>query len=466
VIRTAVSARAAAGAGIVKRGERPCGEDVRAKPVEASERTVAAATYWIFVVAIGLTIACGVPVWLLSIRYRAAKARVAAREAAILSTPLPPDEALPTVLVQLPVYCESRAMVERALTALTRLDWPRDKLEIQLLDDSPAAPGADLPPIEAIDRAGIGVTILRRRRREGYKAGALANGLALSRAPYVAIFDADYQPPADWLRQAIRPLLQDPRLAFVQTRLTFLNAEENALTRALALNAHFSVWQAGASAMGLPVRCNGTGAIWRAEAIRDAGGWSGDTLAEDLDISIRAFLRGWSSVFVDAVSVPGELPANWSDWRRQQYRWAKGSAQALLKVARALGASMRRRTLAFLLILAADGLLPIPLGVAVASGLWFNVLADHVHAELVALIAAAAAAHVGGYVLAIWHGGSRPLRAGDAARAVAFELSIMLDRVRAAASAVTLRTGEFVRTRKSGAGARAVPRRRLPSHTA
>ncbi|HEY0281149.1 MAG TPA: glycosyltransferase family 2 protein [Rhizomicrobium sp.] len=245
-----------------------------------------------------------------------------------------PDEALPAVLVQLPVRDEG-ALALRVAAAAARLDWPRDKLEVQLLDDGSAEVHDELARAvrEAVPE-GVKVSVLRRNERTGFKAGNLAFGLKHSKAPYVAIFDADFVPPADFLRRTVPTLVADSGLAFVQTRWTHANRNLNWLTRAqgLLLDAHFAVEQEGRFRAGLPISFNGTAGVWRREAIESAGGWTGDTLTEDLDLSMRCLLKGWRTAYLKDVEVPGELPESAAAWRGQQARWTKGHAQCARKL--------------------------------------------------------------------------------------------------------------------------------------
>ncbi len=242
--------------------------------------------------------------------------------------------ALPRVLVQIPVFNE-RHVVRRILAAVAALDWPRDRLTIQLLDDS-TDDTAEIAAAAVAELADVGVDVVRLSRtdRQGFKAGALQNGLAVTDHPFIAIFDADFIPRPDFLRRTMGSLLADPRLAFVQGRWEHLNGEENRLTRAqtLMLDAHFAIEQPARSMAGLPLAFNGTCGVWRRAAIEDAGGWRADTLTEDLDLALRAHLRGWRAVFLPDVTVPGELPAALPAWRVQQFRWTKGFAQVARKL--------------------------------------------------------------------------------------------------------------------------------------
>jgi cellulose synthase/poly-beta-1,6-N-acetylglucosamine synthase-like glycosyltransferase len=250
-----------------------------------------------------------------------------------VAAPILPDE-LPHVLVQIPVYNEP-LVVSRVLAAAAALDWPRDRLTIQLLDDS-----TDLTPdiaghaVARLKRDGTDVVHIRRTNRSGFKAGALAEGLAQSDAPYVAVFDADFMPEADWLRGTMAALLADERAAFVQTRIEWGNGERNWLTRAQRLmqDAHFAVEQDVRARRGVPFQFNGTGGIWRRAAVEDAGGWSHDTLSEDLDLVLRTSLRGWHGVFLMEPHVVGELPSRLDDFSAQQSRWSKGFIQVARKL--------------------------------------------------------------------------------------------------------------------------------------
>jgi cellulose synthase/poly-beta-1,6-N-acetylglucosamine synthase-like glycosyltransferase len=251
-----------------------------------------------------------------------------------LRRPLLPDEVLPGVLVQCPVRDEG-ALALRVAAAASRLDWPRDKLEIQILDDGSAELHEDLKRAILQDvPEGVRVSVLRRGENKGFKAGNLAFGLKHSDAPFVAVFDADFVPAPDFLRRMVPALIADTGLCFVQARWGHANRERNWLTRAqgVLLDAHFAVEQEARSRAGLPISFNGTAGVWRREAIEDAGGWSGDTLTEDLDLSMRCTMKGWRGAFLSDVDVPGELPETAAAWRSQQARWTKGHAQCARKL--------------------------------------------------------------------------------------------------------------------------------------
>ena len=253
-------------------------------------------------------------------------------EAGATSYSLPGN--LPRVLVQLPVYNES-SVVERALEAAGALDWPRDRLKIQLLDDSTdITSDIAVHAIARLRKDGIDADHVRRSDRTGFKAGALAAGMALDDAPYVAVFDADFVPPPDWLRRTMAAILANPKAAFVQTRIEWGNGGHNWLTRAQRLmqDSHFAVEQDVRARRGVPFQFNGTGGIWRRAAVEEAGGWSHDTLSEDLDLVLRTHLRGWGGVFLMEPHVVGELPQNVDDFRVQQSRWSKGFVQVARKL--------------------------------------------------------------------------------------------------------------------------------------
>jgi cellulose synthase/poly-beta-1,6-N-acetylglucosamine synthase-like glycosyltransferase len=246
--------------------------------------------------------------------------------------PLPGE--LPRVLVQIPVYNEP-VVVERALSAAAALDWPRNRLKIQLLDDSTdITSDIAVHVVARLRRDGVDVDHVRRADRTGFKAGALAAGMALDDAPYVAVFDADFTPSPDWLRRAMAAILADPKAAFVQTRIEWGNGEQNWLTRAQRLmqDAHFAVEQDIRARRGVPFQFNGTGGIWRRAAVEEAGGWSHDTLSEDLDLVLRTHLKGWGGVFLMEPHVTGELPQKLDDFGAQQSRWSKGFVQVARKL--------------------------------------------------------------------------------------------------------------------------------------
>jgi cellulose synthase/poly-beta-1,6-N-acetylglucosamine synthase-like glycosyltransferase len=245
----------------------------------------------------------------------------------------PPPVDWPKVTVQLPIYNEVY-VVERLIDSICALDYPRDRLEIQVLDDSNDHTQALAQNKTAEMRArGFDVRYVRRADRHGYKAGALANGLREAAGEFVAIFDADFLPPADFLRRTV-PHFADPRLGLVQARWGHVNAGYSLLTRlqALFLDGHFMIEHTARNRSGAFFNFNGTAGVWRRSTIDDAGGWSDDTLTEDLDISYRAQLKGWRFLFLPDLVCPAELPVDIGAFRTQQHRWTKGALQVAMKI--------------------------------------------------------------------------------------------------------------------------------------
>lgn len=240
----------------------------------------------------------------------------------------------PTVTVQLPVFNE-QFVVERLIDAAAALDYPRQALSIQVLDDSTDRT-LDLSRerVAAHCRHGVNIELIHRAERSGYKAGALAAGLQTAPGEFIAIFDADFVPPADFLRRLVPYLAADPGLGMVQARWGHLNEGYNLLTRAQALflDGHFIVEQSIRCRSGLLFNFNGSAGVWRRSCIEDAGGWHDDTLSEDLDLSYRAQLKGWRFAFIPEVVAPAEIPPQVAALKQQQYRWARGSIQVLLKL--------------------------------------------------------------------------------------------------------------------------------------
>jgi len=241
----------------------------------------------------------------------------------------------PHVTVQLPVFNE-RYVVERLIDAVAAFDWPRDKLHIQVLDDSTDETTGLVRARADLHRArGVDVTVIHRTDRQGYKAGALQEGLKHTDSPFVAIFDADFCPAPDFLKRTLPAFAGRPDLGWVQTRWTHLNEDYNVVTRSMALmlDAHFAVEQVARNRSGLPIIFNGSGGVWRRAAIEAAGGWQSDTLTEDADLSYRAQLAGWKGMILPDVTVPAELPVQLLALKQQHFRWAKGGAQTLRKLA-------------------------------------------------------------------------------------------------------------------------------------
>jgi len=256
------------------------------------------------------------------------------RRLPLAAPPAPAEDAWPVVTVQLPLYNE-RFVAERLLRAVAALDYPRERLEVQVLDDSTDDTSAIVARVcEQLRRGGLDVRHLRRADRTGFKAGALTAGLAAARGDLLCIFDADFVPARDFLRRLVPWLSTDPGVGMVQARWGHLNREDSLATRvqAMLLDGHFAIEHAARHRGGCFFNFNGTAGIWRRAAIEDAGGWQSDTLTEDLDLSYRAQLAGWRFVFVPDVVVPAELPVEAADLEAQQHRWAKGAAQTARKL--------------------------------------------------------------------------------------------------------------------------------------
>ena len=243
------------------------------------------------------------------------------------------DETLPFITVQLPIYNEMY-VVERLIDAVCCLDYPRDRFEIQVLDDS--TDETQQIARSAVDRAaaaGLAISYMPRKQRAGFKAGALAEGMRKANGEFLAIFDADFVPPPDFLNKVI-PSFRDRRVGMVQARWGHLNSNYSLLTRVqvMLLDAHFSLEHGARYRGGLFFNFNGTAGVWRKVAITSAGGWQPDTLTEDLDLSYRAQLAGWRFVFLPELIAPAEVPVEMNAFKAQQYRWARGSVETGLKI--------------------------------------------------------------------------------------------------------------------------------------
>ena len=357
----------------------------------------------------------------------------------------------PRVTVQIPTYNE-RDVVARAIAAAAALDWPRDRLEVQVLDDSDDdTVDRAQAAVVAARAAGVDIAHLRRSTRDGFKAGALAAGTRVATGELIAVFDADFVPPPDALR-ALVPHLHAPGVGMAQARWGHLDvAGPLRAAQAALLDGHFRVVQHGRWASGAWLNFNGTAGVWRREAIDAGGGWSGRTLTEDLDLSYRAQLAGWRFVYVDSVVVPAELPGDWAALRAQQRRGAIGTTQVLRRLGRAIlfsGAPLGTRAealghlashLAWLPALALTLLLPWVLwarGAATTPG-WADVLvALALPLASVAHYAAASPARTWGRV---------PL-------AFLVVMGLTASQAVAVLRALITEGGAFVRTPKSGEG--------------
>ena len=242
-------------------------------------------------------------------------------------------EHLPLITIQLPIYNE-RFVIERLLDTISRLEYPKRNLEIQILDDSTDDTSLIVETkIKELRVLGLNIRHISRENRQGFKAGALQNGLNSASGEYVAIFDADFIPEPDFLMKTIRYFSHD-RIGMVQTKWGHINPRKSLLTRAqeIGLNGHFNIDQTGRNMSGCFINFNGTAGIWRKTCIIDAGGWQSDTLTEDLDISYRAQMKGWKFKYQSGIITPAELPEQISAVRTQQFRWTKGGVETSKKL--------------------------------------------------------------------------------------------------------------------------------------
>jgi len=245
-----------------------------------------------------------------------------------LETPSPWVGEYPTVMIQLPIFNE-QYVVERLLRNVSQMDYPTDKLTIQLLDDSNDETSAIAAlVIEELRKAGHRISHVQRPNRVGFKAGALEYGMGLDQAEFIAIFDADFLPRPDFVKQVIA-YFADKKVGMVQTRWEHINADYSIITKlmAFAIDNHFSVEHGGRQASDGFINFNGTGGMWRRKTIEEAGGWRSDTLTEDLDLSFRSQILGWKFIFAENITTPSELPVQMSAVRSQQFRWTKGAAE-------------------------------------------------------------------------------------------------------------------------------------------
>ncbi len=250
-----------------------------------------------------------------------------------LPTPRGPLKAWPKVTVQLPIFNEMY-VVERLIDSVARLDYPRDCLEVQVLDDSTDETcGIARAIVDRWKREGVDIVYVHRTDRTGFKAGALEHGLGLAKGQFVAVFDADFVPGTDFLKRTV-PFFVDEQVGMVQVRWGHLNREFSLLTQAqsILLDGHFIIEHTARNRSGCFFNFNGTAGVWRRETIRSAGGWQHDTLTEDLDLSYRAQLKGWKFVFLPDIISPAEVPVDMNAFKSQQHRWAKGSIQTALKL--------------------------------------------------------------------------------------------------------------------------------------
>ncbi len=303
-----------------------------------------------------------------------------------LPTPTARWGALPRVTIQLPIFNEMY-VTERLIAAVAKIDYPRELLDVQVLDDSTdETTGIARACVERFRASGLDIAYIHRTNRKGFKAGALEHGLLSAKGELVAVFDADFIPEADFLRRTV-DYFTDPGIGMVQTRWGHLNRDYSALTQAQAilLDGHFVIEHTARNRSGRFFNFNGTAGIWRRAAIADGGGWQHDTLTEDLDLSYRAQMKGWRFVYLADLVTQAEVPVEMNAFKSQQHRWAKGSIQTALKLwpllrAANLPKEVRREAwmhltanIAYLLMIPLTILLPITVVVRVSHG-WYEVL--------------------------------------------------------------------------------------------
>jgi cellulose synthase/poly-beta-1,6-N-acetylglucosamine synthase-like glycosyltransferase len=299
------------------------------------------------------------------------------------------DSELPTVTVQLPIFNE-RYVVERLIKAVCSLDYPADRLHIQVLDDSTDDTTAKARSlVERYRERGVDIELIHREERTGYKAGALAEGLETAKGEFVAVFDADFVPRPGFLRDTVHYFTDDD-VGMVQARWEHINRDYSLLTRAQAilLDGHFVLEHTARHRSGRFFNFNGTAGIWRRQAIEEAGGWEHDTLTEDLDLSYRAQLEGWEFIFLRDRTAPSEVPVEMNAFKSQQHRWAKGSIQTAIKLLPRIlksDISVPRKVEAFYhmtanmaypLMVALAVLMPMATMVRIQQGWWEAMLVD------------------------------------------------------------------------------------------
>ncbi|MFP2962974.1 cellulose synthase family protein [Myxococcus sp. 1LA] len=306
-----------------------------------------------------------------------------------LPTPKGALKTLPKVTIQLPIFNEMY-VVERLVESVCRIDYPRDLFEIQVLDDSTDETcGIARACVERMRQKGHDIVYIHRVNRQGFKAGALENGLKLAKGEFVAVFDADFVPSPDFLMRTV-PFFSDDKVGMVQVRWGHLNREFSLLTQAqsIFLDGHFIIEHTARNRAGCFFNFNGTAGIWRRDTISDAGGWQHDTLTEDLDLSYRAQLKGWQFVFLPEVISPAEVPVDMNAFKSQQHRWAKGSIQTAKKLLPTILKSdlplvVKREAffhltnnMAYLLMVLLSVLMPISMVVRFQHGLYGTLFLD------------------------------------------------------------------------------------------
>ena len=292
--------------------------------------------FWLFIYLFALValFTYGMNCWFLMLVYRLKYPQAVKEHQKIKATfyqNIPAGD-WPHVTIQLPIYNE-RYVVERLIETVCRIDYPKNLLEVQVLDDSTddtvQIAGAMIAKMKT---AGVDIVYIHRADRRGFKAGALKEGLKTAKGSLVAVFDADFIPYPDFLKESV-PYFKDPQIGMLQIRWGHINSDYSMLTRAqsIGIDGHFGVEQASRAWNGFFMNFNGTAGVWRKKTIRDAGGWQADTLTEDLDLSYRAQLKGWKLMFAPQVVCPAEVPVTINAFKSQQHRWAKGSIQTAKK---------------------------------------------------------------------------------------------------------------------------------------
>jgi cellulose synthase/poly-beta-1,6-N-acetylglucosamine synthase-like glycosyltransferase len=288
-----------------------------------------------FLYATFIIIAWLVTIYTLNFFYLSYQSQHNIRHQKAMSKKLKPinDNSLPVITIQLPIYNEKYVAV-RLIDAVCKIDYPKEKLQIQILDDSDDATSQMIRIIvDHYTFKGFDIMYLHRNKRSGYKAGALKAGMKIAKGEFISIFDADFIPPKWFLKKSIGHF-SDPKVGLVQCRWGHLNENYSSLTeaQAISLDLHFLIEQKAKSLTHLFMNFNGTAGIWRASCINDAGGWHTSTIVEDLDLSYRAQLKGWKCLFLEDIIVDAELPVQINAAKRQQFRWAKGSMQVAMKL--------------------------------------------------------------------------------------------------------------------------------------
>lgn len=368
-------------------------------------------------------------------------------------------ERLPIVTTQIPIFNEANVS-ERIIRAVAAMDYPKDLHEIQVLDDSTDETKLLVEEVvTSLKEEGYRIELFHRTNRQGYKAGALREGMDVCAGEFIAIFDADFVPPQNYLRQMVPAIMSDSNLGFLQARWGHLNSNHSLLTRSqtIGIDGHFMIEQCARAYNRLFLNFNGTAGLWRKQAIYEAGNWQDDTLTEDMDLSYRCQLAGWDASYVPDVVVPAELPESYAAFKSQQFRWAKGSIQTAIKILpRVLcsKSSMLAKMQAFLhlthysihplMALMALLALPVLLTVSVSVPDWLLYIWG---AGIVASMLGPSAMY---WVSQMVQGRENVKRLWFLPALMCVGVGIALSNTRAVLEAITRRKSAFVRTPKSG----------------